>query len=118
MLELSQLGQDLKVIITHIIVQSADKKVYINVYNELAVSIRFCCSKMKKTLVIMGTHPNGLKSFDWTRSDCDIWMFNEAPNTKKANGELMYPKSNATFQLHHEAIWKNPKNRNDKDHYL
>src|SRR3989344_6030686 len=72
---------------------------------------------MKKTLVIMGTHPNGLKTFDWTRTDCDIWMFNEAPTAKKANGELMYPKTDVVFQLHHEAIWKNPKNRNDKDHF-
>ena len=72
---------------------------------------------MKKTLVIMGTHPNGLKTFDWTRTDCDIWMFNEAPTAKKADGQLMYPKTDVVFQLHHEAIWKNPKNRNDKDHF-
>ena len=72
---------------------------------------------MKKTLVIMGTHPNGFKTFDWSRTDCDIWMFNEAPNAKKANGELIYLRADAVFQLHHEAIWQNPKNRNDKDHY-
>lgn len=71
---------------------------------------------MKKTLVIMGTHPNGLKSFDWERTDCDIWMFNEAPNIK-VEGKLLYPKSDAVFQLHHEAIWKNPKNRVDEDHF-
>ena len=73
---------------------------------------------MKKTLVIMGTHPNGLKTFDWSRTDCDIWMFNEAPNAKKENGELKYPKCDTVFQLHHEAIWKNPKNRSDEEHYL
>ncbi len=71
---------------------------------------------MKKTLVIMGTHPNGLKTFGWSRTDCDIWMFNEAPNVK-INGKLMYPKTDAFFQLHHEAIWKNPKNRSDMEHY-
>ncbi len=65
----------------------------------------------------MGTHPNGLKTFDWSRKDCDIWMFNEAPRAKDKDGKLLYPKCNAIFQLHHEAIWKNPKNRNDEGHY-
>lgn len=72
---------------------------------------------MKKTLVIMGTHPNGLKTFDWSRTDCDIWMFNEAPNIKNEKGELIYPRADAFFQLHDEAIWKNPKNRSDPNHY-
>lgn len=43
-------------------------------------------------------------------------MFNEAPNVK-VNGKLMYPRTDALFQLHHEAIWKNPKNRSDEKHY-
>lgn len=73
---------------------------------------------MKKTLVIMGSHPKGQKFFDWSRTDCDIWLFNEAPHAKKPNGELKYPKADAFFQMHHEAIWKNPKNRSDEDHYL
>jgi len=72
---------------------------------------------MKKTLVIMGTHPKGPDVFDWSRKDCDIWLFNEAPNAKKDNGEIMYPKANAFFQMHHEAIWKSPKNRSDENHY-
>ena len=65
----------------------------------------------------MGTHPNGLKTFDWSRKDCEIWMFNEAPNFKKDNGKLLYPKCDVVFQMHHEAIWKNPKNRSDEGHY-
>jgi hypothetical protein len=73
--------------------------------------------KMKKILVIMGTHPNGLKTFDWSRKDCDIWMFNEAANFKKPNGELLYPRADAIIQVHHEAIWKNPHNRSDPGHY-
>jgi len=44
-------------------------------------------------------------------------MFNEAPNFKQANGELLYPRADVVIQMHHEAIWKNPKNRSDKDHY-
>lgn len=71
---------------------------------------------MKKILVIMGTHPNGLKTFDRTRKDCDVWMFNEAPSLKNEKGEYIYPKADAFLQLHHEAIWKNPKNRSDLDH--
>lgn len=71
----------------------------------------------KKTLVIMGSHPKGQEHFDWSRTDCDVWLFNEAPNAKKDNGELRYPKADAFFQLHHEAIWKNPKNRSDEEHY-
>ena len=70
---------------------------------------------MKKTLVIMGTHYKGFK-FDWKRKDCDLWMFNEAPNVK-LNGKAVYPTPDAIFQLHNEAIWKNPKNRSDEKHY-
>lgn len=72
---------------------------------------------MKKILVIMGTHPNGLKTFDWSRKDCDIWMFNEAPNAKDEKGKAVFPRPDAVFQLHHKAIWKNPKNRSDANHY-
>lgn len=63
----------------------------------------------------MGTHYKG-QSFDWKRKDCDIWMFNEAPNVK-VNGKPLYPMPDAIFQLHHQAIWKNPKNRSDAKHY-
>lgn len=72
---------------------------------------------MKKTLVIMGTHPRSVKTFDWSRTDCEIWLFNEAPNAKDEQGKLKYPKCDLFFQMHHEAIWKNPKNRSDKEHY-
>lgn len=64
----------------------------------------------------MGTHPNGLKTFDRSRTDCDIWMFNEAPSLKNEKGEYLYPQADAFLQLHHEAIWGNPKNRSDPDH--
>ncbi len=70
----------------------------------------------KPTLVIMGTHWKGLQNFDWKRTDCEIWMFNEAPNVK-IDGKLLYPKTDVVFQLHNEAIWKNPKNRGDEKHY-
>jgi hypothetical protein len=66
---------------------------------------------MKKILVIMGSHPNGSQYFDWTRKDCEIWLFNEAPSDPK------YKRCDVSFQLHHEAIWKSPKNRSDEKHY-
>jgi hypothetical protein len=70
---------------------------------------------MKKTLVIMGSHPSG-RDFDWSRKDCEIWAFNEAPNQKK-DGKLILPRVDVCFQLHVEAIWRNPANRTDPDHY-
>lgn len=72
---------------------------------------------MKKTLVIMGTHWKGQADFDWSRKDCEIWMFNESFNSKDKNGKLLYPRCDVIFQLHHEAIWRNPKNRSDFSHY-
>ena len=65
----------------------------------------------------MGTHWKGLRDFDWSRKDCEIWMFNESSNAKDKNGKLLYPRVDAIFQLHHEAIWRNPKNRSDENHY-
>lgn len=65
----------------------------------------------KKNLVIMGSHPNGSIRFDWERTDCDIWLFNEAPMDAK------YKRCDAVFQLHDEAIWKSPKNRSNEKHY-
>lgn len=72
---------------------------------------------MKKTLVIMGSHPKTLKLFDWSRTDCEIWLFNEAPRSKDIKGNPKYARCDAFFQMHHEAICKNPKNRSDSDHY-
>lgn len=66
-------------------------------------------------LVIMGSHPRSASKFDWSRTDCEIWVFNEAGNQKK-DGKLIYPRADAVFQLHHEAIWRNPANRSDPDH--
>jgi hypothetical protein len=66
---------------------------------------------MKDVLIILGSHPRGAETFDFNRTDCDIWVFNEAlaiqPHIKKAD---------AVFQMHAEAIWRNPHNRNDSNH--
>lgn len=55
--------------------------------------------------------------FDWSRTDCEVWLFNEAANVKDEKGNLRYPKCDAVFQMHNEAIWRNPKNRSDEDHF-
>lgn len=59
----------------------------------------------------MGSHPNR-KRFDWNRKDIEVWVFNESPNQKE-NGKLVFPHSEVSFQLHTEAIWRNPANRTD-----
>jgi len=65
---------------------------------------------MNKTVAIIGSHPTTRKEFDWSRDDCDIWVFNEAISNKT------FERADAVFQIHEEAIWRNPANRNDKDH--
>lgn len=48
---------------------------------------------------------------DFDRTDCDIWVFNEALKMEWVK------RADAVFQMHLEAIWRNPKNRNDPEHY-
>jgi len=51
--------------------------------------------------------------FDWTRTDCDIWVFNEVCSKP----ELWCKRADAVWQMHDPAIWRNPYNRNDPGHY-
>jgi hypothetical protein len=68
---------------------------------------------MKNTLCIVGAHPKTLSKFDSQRTDCDVWVFNEA-----VSGRLQWAQcATAVFQMHERAIWSNPKNRNDPGHY-
>ena len=66
---------------------------------------------MNQTLAIVGSHPRTRAEFNFQRTDCDIWVFNEAMSTEWAT------RADAVFQMHAEAIWRNPKNRNDPKHY-
>lgn len=59
----------------------------------------------------MGSHPRTRDLFDKTRTDCDIWVFNEAVS----NGT--FPEATLCFQMHLPAIWRNPANRNDPGHF-
>lgn len=63
------------------------------------------------TLCIVGSHPRAKETFDFDRSDCEIWVFNEALRMEWVK------RADAVFQMHLEAIWRNPKNRNDPNHY-
>ena len=66
---------------------------------------------MKDTVCIVGSHPRTRGEMDFSRTDCDIWVFNEAMSTEWAT------RADGVFQMHEQAIWKNPQNRNDPKHY-
>lgn len=69
---------------------------------------------MKTTVAIVGSHPKTRTEFDFTRTDCDIWVFNEALSNPV---ETWCPRADAVFQMHAPTIWRNPRNRNDPKHY-
>jgi hypothetical protein len=66
---------------------------------------------MKDTVVILGSHPRTRGEFDFNRTDCDIWVFNESMSSQWVQ------RADAVFQLHIPTIWRNPQNRNDPAHY-
>jgi hypothetical protein len=66
---------------------------------------------VKGTVAIIGSHPRTRGEFDFDRTDCDIWVFNEA-----VSGTQWCKRADAVFQMHAEAIWRNPANRNDPEH--
>lgn len=66
---------------------------------------------MKDTLVVMGSHPRTRNEFDWTRTDCDIVVFNEACKMDWVK------RADYVTQMHLPVIWRNPGNRNDPKHY-
>lgn len=69
---------------------------------------------MKSTVAIVGSHPRTRGDFDFTRTDCDVWLFNEAISNK---GNTWAKRADAIFQMHIPVIWQNPNNRNDSGHY-
>lgn len=66
---------------------------------------------MKDTVAIVGSHPRTRGEFDFNRTDCDIWIFNEALSNRT------FPRADAVFQMHVPPIWRNPANRNDAHHF-
>jgi hypothetical protein len=59
----------------------------------------------------VGSHPRARETLNFDRTDADIWVFNEALKMEWVK------RADAVFQMHLEAIWRNPGNRNDPDHY-
>ena len=66
---------------------------------------------MKDTVAIIGSYKPKESKFDWTRTDCDIWVFNETISNKT------FARADLVFQMHLPVIWRNPANRNDPRHY-
>lgn len=66
---------------------------------------------MRNTLAIVGSHPRAKETFNFDRTDCDIWVFNEA-----LTAQDWMKRADAVFQMHLEPIWRNPNNRNDPRH--
>jgi len=66
---------------------------------------------MKDTLAIIGSHPRTRGDFDFDRTDCDVWVFNEAMK------DAWCKRADAVFQLHQPVIWRSKTNRNDPHHY-
>jgi len=65
---------------------------------------------MRDILAIVGSHPRTRAEFDFDRTDCDIWVFNEAMS------QGWVGRADAVFQMHREEIWRNPQNCNDPKH--
>lgn len=69
---------------------------------------------MNKTLAIIGSHPRTRDQFDFSRTDVDVWLFNEAISNK---ANTWAKRADAIFQMHIPTIWRNPNNRNDPKHF-
>jgi hypothetical protein len=66
---------------------------------------------LRDTVAIVGSHPQTRALMDFARDDCDIIVFNEAMK------EPWCSRADYVFQMHIPTIWRNPKNRNDPNHY-
>jgi len=64
-----------------------------------------------KTVAIIGSHPRTRGDFDFARTDCDIWVFNEAISQDWCK------RADAVFQLHKPVIFRSKINHNDPNHY-
>ena len=66
---------------------------------------------MKKTAVILGMHQATFGEFDQTRTDCDVFVFNEMVS----RGTVAH--ADYVYQLHKPVVWRSSQNRNDGNHY-
>jgi len=56
-------------------------------------------------------HQGTMGEFDQTRTDCDVFVFNEMVS----RGSV--PHADYVFQLHKPVVWRSSQNRNDSKHY-
>jgi len=66
---------------------------------------------LKKTAVILGMHQATFGEFDQTRTDCDVFVFNEMVS----RGTVAH--ADYVYQLHKPVVWRSSQNRNDGNHY-
>lgn len=66
---------------------------------------------MKQTAVILGMHQGTMGEFDQTRSDCDVFVFNEMVSRGAVS------RADYVLQLHKPVVWRSSQNRNDSKHY-
>ncbi len=66
---------------------------------------------MKKTAVILGMHQGTMGEFDQTRTDCDVFVFNEMVSRGAVS------RADYVLQLHKPVVWRSSQNRNDAKHY-
>jgi len=67
---------------------------------------------MRDKLIIIGNYDVTRNKYDQTRTDGDVWAFNEM----WVSG--MLTRCDAILQLHAEPIWRNPANRTDPNHFM
>jgi hypothetical protein len=68
----------------------------------------------RPTVAIVGSHPRTRAEFDFERTDCDIWTFNEALGDPK---QEWCSRADAVFQIHKPVIFRSVTNRNHAGHY-
>jgi len=68
----------------------------------------------RPTVAIIGSHPKTRTKFNFSRTDADVWVFNEALGSER---EEWCPRADGVFQMHQPVIWRSTQNRNDPKHY-
>jgi hypothetical protein len=66
---------------------------------------------VKEILVIIGNYEKTRDLYEQSRTDADVWVFNEMLGRHD-----WIERADAVFQIHAEPIWRNPNNRTDPNH--
>jgi hypothetical protein len=68
---------------------------------------------VRNKLIIIGNYDVTRNLYDQSRTDGDVWAFNEMWGRRE-----WLTRCDAILQLHEEAIWRNPANRTDPNHAM